>query len=674
MNFGPAHFRRKEGADPLRWLGVLLLFILAIAVARRGLPHVSADNLYGYCFLRDLLDPAVPMAWSLPHSPYFFPDLLLVLPGALLGAGVAVTYHIAFALHLALLWGSMAFVSRVLTPRAPRASHANAATLAVGLYLASVLLYRTFTASPVYFPTMHANALPLGLGLLGLSIGVVYGESYRTPTLLFLLLATLAFFSDEIVLAQFGLPLLGAAILYALCGQVSWRRAGVLAGAILFSALFGRGLYALLDRWPEVMLKRPYVGLRLDSVATLIRALLQQSPELLRDGAVALLAAAAWILGLAGICLRRRRGSQRLLTPPQAWGYGVLLLVVPCTLTATLGGLLVAEHAAIPQRYLLPTFFVPFAGLALIQHLDAALRGLRRASKAFFLAAALAGLGVTLWQPGSWTTPYPPWLREIDAIAHRHGLRRGFASYNRTKPLTVLSRASLNAAPLRGGLPYVWIDNSFNFLERTSGPPRLTPLDFILTTGFEPRRLRAIYGRPAIIETTRGGEQIWIYDAAAGRPMNMSHFLGSFLRAVRDYGYPVNFLVPPAFLRLEGEDLGRPAAKEDLPPALAGGGAAAIPPGASLATPWQRLPGGTQEASARIASTAPVRVTFRTDPPATVPGLRMQWKGTAPGATNLHLCIPTEGLTDIRLVLENDGPGSLFVDTVQLTGHRIDDP
>lgn len=651
----------------LRWAWGLLLCALAAAVAREGLSHISADNLYGYCFLSDLLTPGTRMAWSLPHSPYFFPDLLLVLPGVLLDAGIATTYHVAFVLHLGLLWGSIACLCRTANRETSWERHADVATRSVALYLASLLLYSHFDPAPAYFPTMHGNALPAGLLLVSLSIKVLYSEHYRIPTLLLLLLGTLVFLSDEIILAQFGAPLVAAGFIYSMAGLARWRRAALLAGLIVVAALLGRAVYGMLGSWPELLLKRAYIGISARGIGVLVMALVRQSPNLLSDGSVALVAAGMWVAGLTASVMRDRRNKRTTLDTRLAWCCGVLFMVIPCTLAATLGGLLVVQYEAVPQRYLLPLFSVPFVGLAIVETTPGASVRLRRLAQGLLLAIAALGLVRTAREPGSLVTPYPQWVQEVDRVAGQYGLRRGFACYDRAKPLAALSRTGLHVSALRGELPYVWIDNSYGYLVCDGKMPRLVPYDFILTEGLNRNRLRMLYGRPAAIERTSVGVEIWIYDPATGRPMNMSHFVGSLHSAANDYGYPLEFELAPAFLRLEGEDLAGLAKDSSLDGEFSGNGVGRLESGTALVTPWQRVPEGTQTATARIVAMGSTNVIFGLGHSADklLRATRMEGHDRA-RPTDLRVRLDTDGLSDLRLVVRNDGRGPVFVDYLEL--------
>jgi len=191
--------------------------MIALLIGNRSwLTRIESDSLQIVSFYQDLFVDKYPLkSWNLPSSPYFFPDMALLIP--LLASAPDIGY--AYVAYSFIYFISLLLILVTLNAGISRDWFWSfLGVFSLGLLFVSLsakenfpfLYYRFF------YPTFHAGQILVGFSLVAISVRAA-DKGYSTlSAAAFVFLAFLTIASDLIVVPQFLLPLLITAFLFFL--------------------------------------------------------------------------------------------------------------------------------------------------------------------------------------------------------------------------------------------------------------------------------------------------------------------------------------------------------------------------------------------------------------------------------------------------------------------------
>jgi len=524
----PAHYQLRDRAssgaarNALIALCCILIFAGVVASGRSNLLSLHSDMTYPLLWCKDFfVDQRGVSGWSLPPGPHLFPDMALFIPlyAVLPDAGYAcVAYAVLYFAVLSLL------LLGVFAELHPRKRKAALGALTAGVFVVALLQQPSYLSVSrwLLFPALHAGPTLMGLALVFLFMKAAR-SGYRWPLASAMFsISFLGTLSNALIVPQFIIPLLLAAVVLWLLRKL--KRRILVTTALLTAAGYAARLLALkVVAWGEFLHVPPLFPYTMDAdlLMSSTVAFLKRLPTQWRDTTLLCLALLAWLAASTVFLVRYRRWTK----PGDSRRFGSVLFLVVFSLFSVLGTvlapILVGKYrGGYCMAYMTPLFVLPsFVLAALVTAFDGKLLKLFRGCA--FSAILLFGLFTILPPAASLKLsalklPYPAYVKWLDSVALSRGLKYGYASYWRARLSNALSRVGvqINDVEVTDTLEvFNWIANPRWYLgDRTGTYPEY---NFIITD-FLPRDvILEKFGEPARIETiAQGGVygEIFIYD------------------------------------------------------------------------------------------------------------------------------------------------------------------
>lgn len=473
----------------------------------------NADLLYLPALYEALARGDDLTKWRLSTAPYFFPDMpLFFLVRSLSGN-----------LHYAIAWfgvsQSVLFVIGIawLSYRIHRSW-----TPAISSVLIAALFFSFLHTLPFPFHLILASVFHFGVLLVLPYILILVLNLLETPTgnlrwpqgiagTLLLLLVALTTASDILSLFQVSIPTCIATILARRLG-ITWKSIARLCTLVVTGTILGFVGTNVLVRFPNSLGVEYGWSLVLGALNNLwlqVNDGFIQSPILFWSALIFLVA--TLFVAVQGIGLGHRMSPQKRTRVIIVWillssfivnsivilGTGKLedRYILPTLFLSTFFGwpLLFSfsfEHAAVLQRRLSDTVFISAASLLLIMN-----------------APTITGIhGLSAYRDY-----YPDWIRCIDDQSREHRFTTGFAHYWQARPLTLLSKAGVHAAPVEDRLvPRHWVNSLDDFHQDFD----FALIDTVMTAPayrVNDTFLQEYFGAPNSV-TTCGTNLIYIYN------------------------------------------------------------------------------------------------------------------------------------------------------------------
>lgn len=436
----------------------------------------NTDQLYPYSVLHRLYHGQYEVAGYLSAVSYFFPDMILLLPGMVLTSDFVVCFLIYNLLFFAMLTLILFWTYQEVGMSRPWII-ANASVL----LLLGALLKPTGTPSSelswrlnhvpqdmLSRPGGHGGAVLVSLCLFALSLRITrLGVDKLTATML-VLLAGLGTWGDRLLIPQGLAPLGGAFILFWLSGRVTWT----CMRSVVLLLLAGWGFSLLLEQVARMQFVSLAGGGRLAGPDTWFGL-----KPLLRDAGVFLdqpmyLVGVAYTVVAALCALQSLRRRHNEAGEDQRWRIRAVLMVSTLSLLINFSAVtgLGCWEEVWSQRYLLPLFMYPCLYFAMVL---AALKWTNPMWTTWLVTVLAVGLAVprvieeaVRFEARHLQQPYPELVQEIDRLAEERGYRFGLAGFWEARTLTYLSR-KVNVKCLHWnsqGIPGLHIESPFAFL------------------------------------------------------------------------------------------------------------------------------------------------------------------------------------------------------------------
>jgi hypothetical protein len=520
----PAARRRLAGAAaavaPLCLAALLPLAVFCLGFAYLQGGPFDSDNLMGSDFCEDVLRGADLSGWYFPSAPYFFPDILLLLPCQALCPNLVAVYLAYDALFYGLLLAVVFWLGRQvgLGRRASFVAAAGGLALLLAAHLREAY---SSVGRLLGHPCNHAGAVLVGLLLTALTARALRrGAHGRFGAAAFALCGGLGAFSDKLVLVQFVLPGCLALAALALCRRV--RLGQLLRHALLVGAalLVAQGLKLVVGGlgWKIVAPEQDMHWPRPGEFLVLLKTLWQ-----LVKGQHLLLALLPLNLAAALLVLTARRGKTgpASVVPTGAAAFTALAVVLaPLCNVLVVFAVGMSRHPAVP-RYLFAVYLLPFLAVVLLLSLlpwRAARLG-RGLLVAFVIGLVLHQCRLLLPAVSreALLPPYPPLAQAIDRLVEERGPMRGLAGYWTARHVSFLTRSRTPVLPiLPNGCPFSHGSNDQSFLAPRPGEAALPEYHFVVITpggGLAPPAevVAAQFGEPAR-KVQAGPEEVWVYD------------------------------------------------------------------------------------------------------------------------------------------------------------------
>ena len=199
--------------SPLLWLP--LIIIAACVQGIVFLPGVNADDLYALAFVSDLISGTAPVRWYITPADGFFPDLLIVTAGYLLGFDQAANFLFFVVVYHLLLFASIMFFLRSCDLDRSTSGLVAAVT---SLLVAFVDPNHSALARLLAYPAMHNGVLPIALFIFGIITQEIKRPQVRSRAILLFALTALIVMSDFVAIVQIVAP-----VIFVL-GVLAWQR------------------------------------------------------------------------------------------------------------------------------------------------------------------------------------------------------------------------------------------------------------------------------------------------------------------------------------------------------------------------------------------------------------------------------------------------------------------
>lgn len=482
----------------------------ALLLASTQINDLDSDHLWGAQYIQEVLFGSVPGGdWHLPPANSLFPDIAVLAPLLWIGTGaVGPAFWVYGVLSFLVLWGLQALIVRRAAPKA--AWSLVALGLAWLAYAALSLKFDVIFNAVV--PTFHGGILLIGFFLVWLALGAVERGWRWWEAAAFFLAAMLGSLSDNLIAAQFFLPIALAAAL-----TIKWNKryllrtflplVAMLGVAVGVALLIKEHLLAGVIMAPPVKLTT-YAGNhpRGEVWGLFVRDYLttfpKQQPILaFLFNITPLVAAAAWIVSV----WRRKRGDEA--TRDHARMRRFLWLFILISFVGSLAGPVAVAlwHDFGSFRYLYTVWVFPPLCLALVT----ALGRPRLQTAVLALLAVAVVVTLPLWSdlPLHIKTPYPAEIRCLDDALEARDIRRGFGDYWNTRRVNFLNQSGLRVYPGTSDMGLrSWISSTRPWCDLLKPEPF-----FVLPRGLDAGRLKSRLGPPR--ETVRCvNEDIWIYN------------------------------------------------------------------------------------------------------------------------------------------------------------------
>jgi hypothetical protein len=548
---------------PLGW-AVLLLVVLLLLCDNylSGGGAFNTDNLYCWDLCGDVMAGRLLTGWHLPGAPYFFPDMLLLLPIRCLTSSPLVGFcAYCFVLYLLML-AALTWLAR-LTGLPWREAGLLSCTGLVFLLAAYLDPPYGGRAQLLFHAGSHVGLILLGLAAIAFSVRTLQqGLSWQAAGLA-VLVGAVATYSDRLLAVQFLAPAVLALLVLMACRRVPWRRALALVAILSLAA----GLYLPIRigmsrlGFQTVSLD---TGAEKSSPLALAALLANLWPDWRKQYVLqailplSLLAAGA----LAITCFRRRvdenetpagRGLDRM----SLLFVALFLLSSPLCNIAAMLGTGQAENPAV-LRYGLTCFMLPFLFLGLLLRwlpgwAARSAVGFRLAVFAFTIYQAY--LFVPAMSRQHFELPYPPLARELDRLARERGPMRGLAGFWSARHLTALSREGVRLNVVTAsGQPWLHANSPDRYLSPDPRDLRLPAFNFIIVSrkglpdpDVRPEDIEREYGPPRE-KIAVDQREIWLYDEVSN-PNLEKFLLGQLAQRLRRAGKPVGPTTPARLAR-----------------------------------------------------------------------------------------------------------------------------
>lgn len=522
----------SAGLGPLLLVGLVAAARLQDVVGTR-----DADTTYPIRFAADVARGGA-RGWVVPPTPYFFPDVGVVLPLQALGGPVfaygAYSVLVAFAVY-----ALVTRINRMVAPARPPATHRWAAALAVALiaiprlsaFRFSVDIYRSLTS-----PAVHGGAALVALWAVTFTNATLVEERWsrrRLATLGLVMAAATA--SDVLAFAHSAIPV---AFLVSRSFSRSVSRTALRGGEVTTA----KGWIWSQRKpvaWASVYVMSVCAGIASTQVLPLvgIRKFSGVGPRLDAGGLLRLLGDSAWWLrehpawAVSGVICSY--GAIRIRTSGRRWSpmaAALLVLVASTSLTTALLGF---REPADARRMLL-VFVVPMVGAAgVVTPLALKSASWLRSQRVRLLPVAglpnlvRAGvygiaLSVAVIRPG--TTQKPRLAADIskcvDQLRGAGLVHAGLGSFWSVGELDVGSKTGAPTASIDvEARTWLALRNVSNLLVTAdSGTLEGEPVDYVLPDYVRQRSILDSYGAPAVRYRCENGAQVWIYPRAQLAP------------------------------------------------------------------------------------------------------------------------------------------------------------
>jgi hypothetical protein len=506
-----------------RWLEPALaaaLLLLALAstetVWREMAPRFGSDEVQIFLLVEELRHRGADLYWAGTSNPYLFPPTLFLAIGRLFASSVIGVHAVAYAAHLAALFGALYVLARAVHPTTARRRAALGAALGTALYGLAAGTLPAF-GWWISMPPQHGMHWPLVPLVCAWALRALCGPRgvWLRAALAAGAMAAFGIASDRILALWMLAPTLLLAAIDALRASGGRRRSTVTALLLAASVPAALGLLALLaasgrfaygsSGYDDSLVGSPLASLR--------RFLgdFGRDPEIAAVVTVALTAAVA-----IGVVLVREARLGRLdsgaaegfegrLARFALWCLGALGLAGAAIFA---GGFWTTEWAT---RFLQPFLVVPISWIAVT---TTARRGggpLREASPALFLLVA-GGLALSVEARGEGPLRTGPeaavQAERLASLVRGAELGGGLAHYWQVGRLRAWSDAALPLAPFYGDepTPILWGGSPDWHFENPG-------IDFLVADGVDAIVLRARFGSPRCVLDVEGLE-VWLFDDA----------------------------------------------------------------------------------------------------------------------------------------------------------------
>lgn len=461
----------------LAWLALAVsLFQPAANYGRAMLNYRTlhnSDAAFILLFYRDLLARGRVDGWDLPTNPYFFPDMLLMVPIDLLTNNTNLTVNLFAALQLLLTGAGFVLLQRELFGKAriPQSLTLLAFTLCVLLIASGEHLFY-YSA---LMPSHHFGVLVV-VPFATIAMLRALQANKRANVLLFAL-TFLTSLSDFLYIIQFVLPAFFALLLWWQRLQMSWKRLLGVSGMLLFSAAAGHWLRQLLV---SVQKFRIYVNIdhqtRQQSLADFGAWLVELAAD---DPFFAIF----WLTSLVALVITLVNGIRaQTVDVGKRYTLPLVATLLMASGAASVAAMLASgnfENSA-SSRYILSAIYLPlFTGWPLWLATRLLHRGeqhsftqdvtnVRWVSAAVTLVAvALLGytiLNMPLSALAAVPTHQDPVVACLQQETARRNLRYGLAEYWQAGYMSALARGTLHLAAVSEPLtPALWNSNRYDY-------------------------------------------------------------------------------------------------------------------------------------------------------------------------------------------------------------------
>ncbi len=464
----------------LAWLALVASLLYTLASYGNGRLNreyiTDSDAAYIPAFIQDVITHGTMSGWNLPPNPYFFPDMALFAPLALIVRNINITYGLYGIAQLLL-----AAIGMVLMQRYLFSKKFGKSRLAQTFMLFALTLTILFIATGKHL--FHLNALTGGyhfgvlvviplatlalLAVLQAKGGIA--RSRQDALILFVLIFATSL-SDSLFTIQFVFPALVATWLWAKGRPFAWRRTLWVNIGILVSAAAGQWFRQLIVPVGTLLLYTK--NLNREAIALAFSGFLQQFKDI---AAIDPWLGIFWLtslLALSGVLvigLMRLRHQNQAREPLLVAGLFFASIVVSPIAA-------IASGNAFAARYILPTIFLPLmAGWPLFlaswrstptSHivLECPVHSWRLVGSAFsLLSLLLIGYIFLTSQRSAFAALVnyqDPLVVCLERETAQRQIRNGLAEYWQTTSINVLSEGRLHLVTANRDLsPYLWIGN-----------------------------------------------------------------------------------------------------------------------------------------------------------------------------------------------------------------------
>jgi hypothetical protein len=493
----------------LAWLGFVLSLVFLFCrlgfCNPRDLNNIwlSSDTLYPVNVFTDtVIDGYSLSGWKFSIAPCWFPDLFLA------GLFLALTQNVILAtlfagfIQIALIVGAF-----VLIRRAVRMAHPitqDVFLLAAGMGITLFVANRPNLYYPAlyqfFIPQSHVGSLCVvlyGLGLALLCVRRVYefGAVPKRLMIIYAVVCTLGGMSNLLFIVQMLAPLtvsLGLAIMFSVLPiRTSFVSLGLGWSAAATGAVLNRVLFDTTSLSKQSAINYESVMVSLDIFVRGYVAKLLARDHLHILAVMWMLVGAFYVLHILRIATK---DSTRVLSLSQRM---TVIFFLSCPLSAIFSagaiilggsnGLAVLKNYDWSMHYLHPVFLLPLFGLPLVISWSSILQQPKLARTVAIVVGLFALLVPSYYlvgltpPPQSIRTYVPPFVKFLDDLAAREGLRYGVGGYWQARPVTLLSRTGVRVYSVDNSLrPFLWANNREWYSKALKNRAIKPTIDFVI--------------------------------------------------------------------------------------------------------------------------------------------------------------------------------------------------